>query len=140
MKNAVIAISHAQLASGVYSAIKMIAGEFDNLKIQEFKENDSLEEFDQSLKENYKSLKEYKNIIVLADLAGGTPFNRAVMTLGEYENVRVLAGLSFQTLYQALNCDCDDIDECVDDIINTGKESIIAYQVVDNEDDFEDGI
>ncbi len=46
----------------------MIAGEFENLKIQEFKENDNLDEFDQKLKENYKSLKDYENVIVLADL------------------------------------------------------------------------
>ena len=58
MANAVIATSHASLASGVYSAVKMIAGEFENLKIQEFKENDNLDEFDQKLKENYKSLKD----------------------------------------------------------------------------------
>ena len=32
MANAVIATSHASLASGVYSAVKMIAGKFENLK------------------------------------------------------------------------------------------------------------
>ena len=32
----------------------MIAGEFENLKIQEFKENDNLDAFDEKLKENYK--------------------------------------------------------------------------------------
>ena len=37
MTNGVIAVSHASLASGVYSAIKMVAGEFNNIKIEEFK-------------------------------------------------------------------------------------------------------
>ena len=141
MVNAVIATSHASLASGVYSAVRMIAGEFKNIRIQEFKENDDLYKFDQTLKENYKSLKDYNNIIVLADLAGGTPFNRAVMTLGEFPNVRVIAGLNFASLYQALNSS-GNLDSCVKEIVNAGKESLVLYQANNNilENNFEDGI
>lgn len=143
MTNAVIAVSHASLASGIYSAIKMIAGDFDNVRIQEFKENDDLNLFDKKLKENYESLKEYDNVIVLADLAGGTPFNRAVMTLGGFDNVRVLAGINFALLFQAINSEGNNIDECVDDILNTGRESIVSYKSEENNintDNFEDGI
>lgn len=143
MSNGVIAVSHASLASGIYSAIKMIAGKFNNVRVQEFKDNDDLDLFDKGLKENYESLKECKNVFVIADLAGGTPFNRAVMTLGKYENVRVLSGLNFALLYQAINSDDDNIDQCVSDIINTGKESIMSYKSEENNentDDFEDGI
>lgn len=143
MTNAVIAISHASLASGVYSAIKMIAGEFDNLRIEEFKDNDSLEAFDKKLEIAYDELKEkYNNIFVLADLAGGTPFNRAVMTLGEKENVRVIGGLNFASLYTAINSDGDDIDETLEDIIETAKDSIISFEMKKDieEESEEDGI
>lgn len=143
MTNAVIAISHASLASGVYSAIKMIAGEFDNLRIEEFKDNDSLEAFDKKLEIAYDELNEkYKNIFVLADLAGGTPFNRAVMTLGENENVRVIGGLNFASLYTAINSDGDDIDETLEDIIETAKDSIISFEMKTKkeEESEEDGI
>lgn len=143
MANAVIAVSHASLASGVYSAIKMIAGEFDNIRIEEFKDNDCLEAFDKKLETAFEELKEkYNNIFVLADLAGGTPFNRAVMTLGEKENVRVIGGLNFASLYTAINSDGDDIDETLADIIKTAKDSIIAFEMKkDTEEDLEeDGI
>lgn len=143
MTNAVIAISHASLASGVYSAIKMIAGEFDNLRIEEFKDNDSLEAFDKKLETAFDELNEkYKNIFVLADLAGGTPFNRAVMTLGENENVRVIGGLNFASLYTAINSDGDDIDETLEDIIETAKDSIISFEMKKDieEESEEDGI
>lgn len=143
MANAVIAVSHASLASGVYSAIKMIAGEFDNIRIEEFKDNDSLEAFDKKLQTAYDELKEkYNNIFVLADLAGGTPFNRAVMTLGENENVRVVGGLNFASLYTAINSDGDDIDETLADIIKTAKDSIIAFEMKKDteEESEEDGI
>ena len=143
MANAVIGVSHASLASGVYSAIKMITGEFDNIRIEEFKDNDSLEAFDKKLEIAYDELNEkYKNIFVLADLAGGTPFNRAVITLGEKANVRVMGGLNFASLYTAINSDGDDIDETLADIIKTAKDSIIAFEMKkDTEEDLEeDGI
>lgn len=143
MANAVIAVSHASLASGVYSAIKMIAGEFDNIRIEEFKDNDSLEAFDKKLETAYDELKEkYNNIFVLADLAGGTPFNRAVMTLGENENVRVIGGLNFASLYTAINSDGDNIDDTLADIIKTAKDSIIAFEMKKDieEESEEDGI
>lgn len=143
MANAVIAVSHASLASGVYSAIKMIAGEFDNVRVEEFKDNDSLEAFDRKLLIDYEELtKNYKNIFILADLAGGTPFNRSVMTLGDRENVRVIGGLNFASLYTAINSDYDDIDAGVEDIIQTAKESLVVFETKKEEaDDFEeDGI
>ena len=143
MANAVIAVSHASLASGVYSAIKMIAGEFDNIRIEEFKDNDCLEAFDKKLEIAYDELNEkYNNIFVLADLAGGTPFNRAVMTLGEKENVRVIGGLNFASLYTAINSDGDYIDDTLADIIKTAKDSIIAFEMKTEieEESEEDGI
>ncbi len=143
MANAVIAVSHASLASGVYSAIKMIAGEFDNVRIEEFKDNDSLEAFDKKLIIDYEELSEkYQNIFVLADLAGGTPFNRAVITLGEKANVRVMGGLNFASLYTAINSDGDDIDKTLKDIIETAKDSLIAFgtKEEDEEELEEDGI
>lgn len=140
MENAVIATSHASLASGVYSAIKMVAGSFDNIRIEEFKDNDNLEEFDQRLLKAYEDLKDFDNVIVLADLAGGTPFNRSVMSLGDKDNVRVLAGLNFASLYQALNSD-GDIDLATKDIIETGRESLVSFEnKAQSEDTEEDGI
>ncbi|MDO5048210.1 MAG: PTS fructose transporter subunit IIBC [Anaerococcus sp.] len=136
--NGVIAVSHASLASGVYSAVKMIAGEFENVRIVEFKENDPLDGFDEKIKEAYKSLEAYKNVIILADLAGGTPFNRSVMSLGDKENVRVIGGLNFASLYQAINSDGDDIDLSIKEILEIGKESLIAYEAKINDDSNED--
>lgn len=128
MTNGVIAVSHASLASGVYSAVQMVAGEFDNIRIEEFKKNQSFEDFDQRIKEAYESLnKSCKYIIVFADMAGGTPFNRAVLTLGMFANVRVLAGLNFAGLIKALELENKDIDELCEEIIDYAKKSLMAF-------------
>ena len=128
MTNGVIAVSHASLASGVYSAIKMVAGEFNNIKIEEFKKNQSYKDFDQRIEAAYHSLAgSCKNIIVFADMAGGTPFNRAVLTLGKFPNVKVLAGLNFAGLYKALELETENIDNLVEEIIEYSKQSLMAF-------------
>lgn len=140
MTNGVIVTSHASLASGVYSAVQMIAGDFENVRVLEFKNGDKLDDFDSNLKNLYDDLKDYKNVIVLADLAGGTPFNRSVLNLSQYDNVRIIGGINFASLFQAINSACENIDDCVSEIIQTAKDSIIQYKLdpIDSEeDDFE---
>ncbi|WP_243343480.1 PTS sugar transporter subunit IIA [Anaerococcus sp. AGMB09787] len=129
MANGVIVVSHASLASGVYSAIKMIAGDFENVRVLEFKENDNLEELDQKIKDAYEELSSYENVLVLADLAGGTPFNRSVMSIGDKANVRVIGGLNFAALFTAINSVSSDVDEAVREVIDEAKGSIMAYEV-----------
>ena len=78
----IILTTHGDLASGLYSTIKMIAGSFDNIRIVEFHDGDNIEQLDKNIENAYKELN-YSDIFVLSDLAGGTPFNRSVMTLAD---------------------------------------------------------
>lgn len=136
--NGVILTTHGSLATGLYSTVKMIAGSFENIAIVEFKENDSLESVDQRIEEAYEELKNCSNILVLTDLAGGTPFNRSVMTLSDKDKIRILAGVNFAMLYQALSSDQEDIDLYEKEVMEISKESIVSYKVETNEEDNED--
>lgn len=142
--NGVILASHGNFASGLYSTVKMIAGEFENVIIVEFKENDTLESVDQRINEAYKKLKSYENILVLTDLAGGTPFNRAVMALGDKENVRILAGMNFAMVYQALSSDEVNLESFKEEVLLTARDSIVSFETTNKdeseEEDFSDGI
>ena len=64
------------------------------------------------------------------------------MTLGDRANVRVMGGLNFAALYEAINSDGDDIDQTLADIIQTSKESLIAFDPnpAEDEDIERDGI
>lgn len=143
MAKGIILTCHGHLATGLYSTIKMIAGEFDNLRICEFHEGDNFENLDEDLVKAYESLGAYKDVVVLTDLPGGTPFNRSVMNLSEKNNIEFLAGVNFAMLYEALSSDIDDMKEFIEDVIETSHNSIVHYQndQKDNdEEDFSDGI
>ena len=137
----IILTSHGNFASGLYSTVKMIAGEFENVKIVEFHEGDNLEDLDQRLVEAYDSL-DYDQVVVLTDLAGGTPFNRSVMNLADKGNVGFLAGVNFAMLYQALSSETENLDEFIEEVLETSKESITCFDLekTTNSDDLEDGI
>lgn len=136
----IILTSHGTYASGLYQTVKMIAGEFPNIKIVEFHEGENLEDFDQKLIDAYKDLN-YKDIVVITDLAGGTPFNRSVMSLSDKGNVAFLSGANFAMVYQALSSEIEDLSEFVADVLEKGKSSIAEFDMgEDDEESLEDGI
>lgn len=139
--NGVILTAHGNFSSGLYSGLKLIAGEMDNVKVVDFLENDGTEGLDKKLTEALESFKEYDNIIILSDLAGGTPFNRSVLLTNENNNIKVLAGTNFQMLYTAAFEPIDDLEEFSNAIINAGKEGITIFKLPvvedNNNDDFE---
>lgn len=139
--NGVILTSHGNFASGLYSTVKMIAGEFENIRLVEFHDGEKLEDLDQKLVDAYESLK-YDNIVVLTDLAGGTPFNRSVMSLSDKENIGFLAGANFAMAYQALSSDTKDLDKYIKEILETSRESITKFDVntSDSNESDSDGI
>lgn len=128
MKNGVILTGHGQIASGIYSSVKMIAGEFENIRICEFKEGENYEKLDEKLEKAYEDLKSYENIIVLADIGGGTPFNRAVLSLSKYDKIGFVSGVNFEMLYYALTSEIADLDLYIKDIMDHAKASVFRFE------------
>lgn len=128
MSNGIILTSHGNLASGVYSSVKMIAGDFSNIRICELHNGENFDNLDKKLLKAYDELNSYDNILILCDMAGGTPFNRAVLSLSKKKNVSFICGLNFEMLYQALTLDIKDKDDLIQEIIRTSKRSITEYK------------
>lgn len=128
MKNAVILTGHGQIASGIYSSVKMIAGEFENIRVCEFKEGENYEKLDEKLEKAYEDLKTYDNIVVLADIGGGTPFNRAVLSLSKYDKIGFVSGVNFEMLYYALTSEIADLDLYIKDIMDHAKASVFRFE------------
>lgn len=136
----VIVTAHSKYASGVYSGIKLVAGEMENVRVVDYLENQSYEDLDANLKQAFDELKDYKKKIFITDLVGGTPFSRSVLNFGSNEDVRVLSGLNFALIYTAMTTEeGEDIDVDVKDIIEQGKAGITAYIPVNKKQETDDG-
>lgn len=139
--NGVIFTAHGHFSSGLYSGLKFIAGELDNVKTVDFLDEDGLNGLDKKISEALLSLKECDNIIILTDLAGGTPFNRSVILTSEMNNVKVIGGTNFQMLYTAAFDTSTDLDELSKAVLDSGHEGITCYKApVEKEEDLGDGI
>lgn len=135
MSNAVIISAHGKLAEGVQSGLNLVVGPMDNLRVVNFVEGDTYEIIDKKLTEAFESLQGYDNILFITDLQGGTPFNRSVILFGNLPNVRVISGLNFGLTYQALSSETLDIDNYVEEVLETGRESINVYKLPSKKDE-----
>lgn len=127
----IILTGHGEFGSGLNSAIELIAGKQEAFEVVNFPENDGLEELTANLETAMDNLKDSEGIIVLSDLAGGSPFKTAVEVSLNRENVHVIAGTNLAMLAElALTRKfMDDIDALVNQAINTGKDQVVKFEM-----------
>lgn len=117
-----ILTGHGGYAGGLYSSIKMIAGEQDEFAVVEFHDDATVSDFPQQLR---SVIDEYagrdEEVIVFCDLQGGTPFNQAMMAAVVLPNVSVVAGVNLPFMIEAAISRPEA--ECAEDLI---EESLAA--------------
>lgn len=118
---------HDDFSTGLKTSLEMIAGEQEKLEIVPFKENMSLDNFSDHLKEAVLRLNEDKEgVIIFSDLLGGTPFRVSMLAASEFENVEVLTGTNLPMLLEATSLRFSDsnIESLVNNIMQIGVEGI----------------
>ena len=90
------------------------------------------------------SLKDCEGIIVLSDLAGGSPFKTAVEIGFPRGNVEVVAGTNLGMLVEInlTRTFSEDVHALAESACNVGKDQVMRYvfQHIEQNDDFSDGI
>lgn len=120
----VLIVSHSTLCKGLNEAVTMIMGaklEVDYLGLDE----DGVEIFHQRLKEKINNLKkESDEILILADLFGGTPFNRSLIESTQNNKIKIITGVNLPMVIEAVINKDRNIEEVVAEIIQGSKDSI----------------
>lgn len=137
----IIVSGHAKFASGLSEALKLIAGEQENYIAIDF--DDDVNKLQQDLTNAFDQLSSMDNIIVLCDLPGGSPFKVAATLAQNKDNIKVIGGVNMPMLAEvamARNI-IDDFDELLNQVMNTGKEQILKFEIKKRENnDLSDGI
>ncbi|HEM3430803.1 TPA: PTS N-acetylgalactosamine transporter subunit IIA [Streptococcus suis] len=141
----VIVVAHGQFASGILTSLKLIAGEVENIEAIDFSEGMSAQELKARIK---SAILGEREVLILTDLLGGTPFKVSVELAAEQkeQNVVVLSGLNLAMILEAnFSRLTDDLEQLVGKLITTSKDGIIdsvSLLAEDNHDEelFEDGI
>ncbi|MDO4466436.1 MAG: PTS galactosamine/N-acetylgalactosamine transporter subunit IIA [Bacillota bacterium] len=142
----IIVTGHGRFAEGFISAIKVIAGEQNDL-IPVYFEHE-VDELEQDLRNAIDTLKECEGVLVFTDLQGGSPFKTAFEISLTNPNMEVISGTNLPMLAEIVMARKFGIGlkDLANMAINTGKEQIILLDkealLADDDDDeiFEDGI
>lgn len=136
---------HGHFATGLGSSLKLIAGVTENVALVDFEENHTIEDLTANLNRAFDSLKDCDGVLVLSDLAGGSPFKTAVECkfARADQAIEVIAGSSLPMLIEGgmMTSAFDAPLDMANALITTGQESIVRFELEEHHDDEEeDGI
>ena len=105
---AIIITGHGQFASGIHSALNLIAGDAKDVHAVDFREGDTPETLGEKLA---KILKIYENdgVVIFTDIIGGAPFRQAALLASSRDNIDVVYGTTLHMLVEA-TLEKDDYD------------------------------
>lgn len=136
---------HGHFATGLSTSLQLITGINDHIVYVDFEADHSTETLTENLNKGLDVLKDCDGVLVLSDLAGGSPFKAAVEC--KYarpdQKIEVIAGSSLPMLITAATMIeiYDNPLDMAEEVMNTGKEYIVRYEMEEHVDDAEeDGI
>ncbi|MGL4773309.1 MAG: PTS sugar transporter subunit IIA [Clostridium sp.] len=120
----ILIVSHSTLCKGLNEAVKMIVGTDSNIDYLGL-DDDGLEIFHERLKGKINKLQEDREeVLILADLFGGTPFNRALMEATQNEKIKIITGVNLPMVLEAIMNKDENLEESMAKIISGSKDSI----------------
>lgn len=133
-----ILTGHGQISSGIKSAVNLVYGEVEALSIIDFTQDVTPEALAKKIEEEVT-----EETLILADIAGGTPFKTASMISLEKKGIKVVGGMNLPMVLELLSeRDYEDLDGLYKLAIETGRSEIKGFEIKEREinEDFEDGI
>ena len=119
---------HGHFATGLGSSLRLITGNTENIEYVDFEADHSTETLAHNLNQAFDKLKDCDGVLVLSDLAGGSPFKTAVECkfARPEQKIEVIAGSNLPMLIEAVNLRAmgKDISEIVAEAVENGKEGI----------------
>ncbi|MBC5658437.1 PTS fructose transporter subunit IIA [Anaerosacchariphilus sp. NSJ-68] len=136
---------HGHFATGLGSSLRLITGNTENIEYVDFEADHSTETLAHNLNQAFDKLKNCDGVLVLSDLAGGSPFKTAVECkfARPEQAIEVIAGSNLPMLIEgsmSMGIYENPLD-MAEALIPTGKDYIIRFELAEHNDDTEeDGI
>lgn len=124
MTKKIFLISHSTFAEGLKGSVEMIAGKQENLYAYCLMEDSSPNKLIKKIREQ---IEEEDQVIMLADITGGSMFNEA-MSLLVLPNVRLIGGMNLLLLLNIVLSDKITDDE-LDKMIRDARDGINRAQL-----------
>ena len=98
----VILLGHGEFSQGVASAMELIIGKQEYFKFHNFLQDMSQDDLLDCAKKSIEELKDCEHIVLVTDIAGGTPYKVSIMLSFESEKINVISGANLPLLASLL--------------------------------------
>ncbi|PPS21009.1 PTS sugar transporter subunit IIA [Brachyspira murdochii] len=133
MKPNLILMSHGNLASALIESTKMILGDLSDYDIVSMQVDDTFNDVEEKLISVLNKHKD-KNILIMTDIYGGTPFNIASKFYRKNDNICLISGVNLDMVIEYFSSDMhDNTKKLIDELISVSKDSITLYSKNENE-------
>lgn len=132
----ILLVSHGKLCEGVLDAYSMLVSGFENISALSLTES-GVGDFRASLESKVAELTAGGDLLILADLKGGTPYNESyVCFLRNPEHIRLAAGLNLPMVLEAgiAAMDSNDLDAIYKTALEAGAFGVQGTEVSDEGD------
>lgn len=119
----IIAISHGPYAKSLIESVEMVYGKQEKIKAICLGQDESLESLQIKINDAVKAL-DLKEVLIIVDLLGGTPYNATSMQLSN-PNISVITGLNMPMLLHILPHRNGSLEEVSKIAIMSGKNGIV---------------
>jgi len=140
----VVLVSHGEFAPGLHKAVNMLAGEErEDVLSTSLVNGMGADEFAENVKQVLSVVGSGDEIILFADIVGGSPLATTANVLletGLLERTRMIGGMNLPlVLTCVLSKDDEETSELIDELIEGAREQIKEFTIaVDDEDEEED--
>lgn len=130
----VLLASHAYMAKGVASSVKLILGEVENLEyISAYTDEEC---FEKQLREKLSNKNEEEKLVIITDLLGGSVNNEVLSVIQDYSNVFLITGMNLIMVISILLAEEDTIENELESIVKNSREGIIYFNENINNSNF----
>ena len=98
----IVIASHGELAPGIKQAGSMVFGDQPNVGAVSLMPSMGPDDIRAKIEECISSFDDQDQVLILADLWGGTPFNQSMMIAQDVDNVEVLTGTNLPMVIELL--------------------------------------
>lgn len=140
---AMIVTGHGHFATGMASAVRLLAGKQPAFEVVDFADGDTTEDLELDIKAALSALGGCQGVLICTDIIGVSPFKVAATLAAPMPKVRVVAGTNVAMLLTAVleRDDCMSIDSLAAGALEAARQSLVKFTFTEVEDRCgEDGI
>lgn len=132
----VVLTGHGRYAYGMADSLFLTMGEQEAFAAIEFTPDVTPAELSAKIRAAADSIGD-EGVLILCDMAGGTPFNETIKLLPEiHREVEVLAGVSLPVLIEAcMDREDKTVHELAGQLLETGRSTLMRFAPTDAQED-----